>query len=104
MRENQTEPEKIVWQYLRNRQFQGLRFVRQFSVGPYIIDFYCPEIRLAIEIDGKNHSQTETRAYDLERTKYLGNFNIKVIRLKNEEVAKEIQILYKILEERLPLS
>ena len=89
LRKNQTKAEEKMWQMLRNRKFRRLRFVRQFSVGPYILDFYCPSIRLAIELDGQIHSKKDSQIYDQERTRYLENFNIKVVRFKNEEVIRK---------------
>ena len=52
LRRNQTPAEKIVWTFLRSRHLSCLRFVRQYSLGPYILDFYCPKLKLAIELDG----------------------------------------------------
>jgi len=52
LRRNQTEAEKTFWSQVRNRQFYGLRFFRQYSIGPYILDFYCPKTNIAVELDG----------------------------------------------------
>ncbi len=88
LRRDQTEAEKVIWQHLRNRKLGGLKFVRQFSIGPYIIDFYCSEIRLAIELDGKIHEKQDAKIYDKERSGYLESLDIRIIRFKNEEVVK----------------
>jgi ATP-dependent helicase HrpA/adenine-specific DNA-methyltransferase len=85
-----TEPEIILWSRIKNKQILGLKFRRQHSIGPYIVDFYCPDIRLAIEIDGGQHNQEENIIYDEERTTYLNSLNIKVVRYWNNEVLKEI--------------
>ena len=77
-----------MWKILKNRQICGLRFRRQFSVGPYILDFYCPEIRLAIELDGQQHFSEEGARHDFIRDKYLNNQNITVVRLENMAVTK----------------
>ena len=90
LRSNMTEPEIILWSRIKNKQILGLKFRRQHSIGPYIVDFYCPDIRLAIEVDGGHHNQEENIIYDEERTAYLNSLNIKVIRYWNNEVAKEI--------------
>ncbi len=87
LRRNQTEPEKALWRELSNRQVKGLKFYRQYSVGPYILDFYCPKIRLAIELDGKTHDSVDAKVYDKERTDFLKSLNIAEIRFKNEEVS-----------------
>ncbi len=74
----------------------GKKFYRQYSVGRYILDFYCPEIRLAIEVDGSQHYSQEGKKYDVKRTTYLNNFNIRVIRFTNLEV---LQNLYGVCQE-----
>ena len=61
-------------------------FWRQYSVGPYVLDFYCPKLRLAIEIDGSQHAETDGREYDQERERYLTGVNIKTLRFWNSEV------------------
>lgn len=95
LRRNQTEAEKIIWQNIRNRKINVLKFYRQFSIGPYILDFYCPQIKLAIEIDGNSHGTADAVIYDKERTKFLESINIKVVRFKNEEVVKNIDNVIK---------
>ena len=91
LRRSQTEVEKILWQRLRNRKIKGLKFFRQYSIGPYIADFYCPEIRLAIELDGGQHSEKDAQLYDQERTDYLNANNVKVARYWNSEVINNIE-------------
>ena len=97
LRNSATAPEVILWQHLKNKGL-GYKFRRQHSVGPYILDFYCPKLRLAIELDGKLHNQTDSKIYDSERTKFLESLDIKVIRFKNIEVVKKMkEVLKKIL-------
>ncbi|MFA6090213.1 MAG: endonuclease domain-containing protein [Candidatus Gracilibacteria bacterium] len=88
LRRNMTEPEKQLWFALRNRQFYMIKFRRQYSVGVYILDFYAPEIRLGIEIDGDSHA--EQVVYDRERTKYLEGLDIKIIRYTNRDIMENI--------------
>ena len=71
LRKEQTFCEKILWQYLRNRSLKGVKFRRQYSIDNYVIDFYCPKIKLAIELDGNIHELPEQRDYDAKRQKYL---------------------------------
>ena len=52
LRKNQTDVERLLWKQIRNKNFFGLKFFRQYSVGAYIVDFYCPKLKLAIELDG----------------------------------------------------
>jgi very-short-patch-repair endonuclease len=86
-----------------------MRFYRQYSVGPYILDFYCPAARLAVELDGGQHNQCETRTYDLSRSEYLRAQGINVIRFWNHDVLFNIQgvltrLDLKITPPHLPLS
>lgn len=99
LRQNQTIAERKLWSYLHNRKCLGLKFFRQYSVGSYILDFYCPEIRLAIEIDGSQHLLPNHANHDQIRTKYLNKQNIKLIRFWNNEVMNNIEGVYtKIIE------
>lgn len=84
LRSKMTYCEKIVWLHLRKRQL-GYRFLRQYSVDHFVIDFYCPELKLAVELDGDIHNLLEQREYDRARQKYLEEFGIKFIRITNEE-------------------
>ena len=84
LRNNMTYCEKIVWLHLRKRQL-GYRFLRQYSVDYFVIDFYCPELKLAVELDGNVHEIPEQKEYDEARQKYLEEFGIQFIRIKNEE-------------------
>ena len=68
LRRNQTDAEKAFWSRVRNKLFLGLKFFRQYSMGPYILDFYCPEKKLAVEVDGGQHNLTDGREYDAERS------------------------------------
>ena len=98
LRKTQTDCESIIWSKLRNKQCQGYKFFRQFSVGPYILDFYCPEKRLAIEIDGSQHAEKQ-KEYDEERTAYISGHNIKELRFWNSEVLDNLEGVYeRILE------
>jgi very-short-patch-repair endonuclease len=86
LRNNATQAEKILWYELKNNQLAGRKFRRQHSVGNYILDFYCPEERLAIELDGEHHEEDEQKEYDQKRTEYLDGLKIKVVRFKNTDV------------------
>lgn len=98
MRRNQTDAERAFWARVRNKQFLGMKFFRQYSVGPYILDFYCPSIKLAIELDGGQHNQTETREYDAARSEYLTALGIVVIRFWNNEILQEPEGVFARLE------
>ncbi len=97
LRNNATDAERVVWSKIRMKQINGLRFLRQYGVGRYILDFYCPEIRLAIEINGGQHAKNQE--YDATRTSYLNANDIKVIRFWNNDVLRNPQGVYtKLLE------
>ena len=66
------------------------KFRRQYSIGKYVADFYCPEIKLVVEIDGGQHFEDETIKYDLERTKYFNNLGIIVVRYTNADVKRNL--------------
>ncbi len=91
LRRNQTEAEKTLWAHLRNRQFYGMKFFRQYSIGPYILDFYCPTMKLAVELDGGQHNQFENKDYDAVRSEYLKTHQILVLRFWNNEVLLDVQ-------------
>jgi very-short-patch-repair endonuclease len=94
LRRNETPEEKILWGKLRRKKL-GHKFSRQYSAGPYILDFYCPEKRLAIELDGFHH--LENKDYDKERDEYLLLNDIKVLRFWNSQIGANIdEVLEKI--------
>ena len=86
LRSSQTPAEMHLWNCLRRKQLQGIKFRRQHSVGSYILDFYCTSHRLAIEVDGVHHSDPRIQKYDNERTRFLSGQGIQVLRFRNEEV------------------
>ncbi len=90
LRKNQTEAEKILWSKLRNKQFYGIKFFRQYSIGKYILDFYSPILKLAIELDGGQHNQSENKRYDQIRSEYLKKNGIDLIRFWDNDVMKDV--------------
>jgi very-short-patch-repair endonuclease len=87
LRKNLTPAEAILWNYLKNSQLYGRKFRRQHSVGNYVLDFYCPEERLAVEIDGSQHVIFKSKIrQDKERTKFLNSKKIRIKRFINSEV------------------
>ncbi len=91
LRKNSTEAEGIWWEKLRGKQFMGLKFRRQHGIGEYIADFYCPKLKLAIEVDGEIHESIEAKEYDRIRDEYFRSLGIKTIRVKNHEVIGNIE-------------
>jgi very-short-patch-repair endonuclease len=90
LRKRETEAEKILWKALRSRSCEGLKFRRQYPVKQFIIDFYCHEYLLGIEVDGSVHDTEEAKEYDLNRTAELENLGITIIRFNNDEVLNNL--------------
>jgi very-short-patch-repair endonuclease len=90
LRNNQTDSEVILWQYLRGKEL-GLKFVKQYGIQNYIADFCCRSKKLIIEIDGSIHDQKEAKENDEERTKYLESLGYKIIRFTNSEVLNDLE-------------
>ena len=89
LRNNGTPAEGRMWLMLKNRQIKGKKFRRQFSVGSFVLDFYCTELKLAIELDGAPHFTSVGVQYDEEREKYLLSQGIKVLRYENKIVFED---------------
>lgn len=103
LRKNLSKAEAIMWNHLSRRQMNGYKFRRQQSVDQYVIDFYCPELKLAIEIDGDSHFMSGAEVQDKIRQEYIESFGIKFLRFTNEDVYKNIdgvcQTVYNKIEE-----
>ena len=91
LRQDETAAETLVWDRLRDRRLNGLKFRRQYSIGVYVLDFYCPACCLAIEVDGESHAPQEAQEYDAERTKFLSTLGIRVLRFPNIAVYQDIR-------------
>jgi very-short-patch-repair endonuclease len=106
LRKSTTYTEAIVWRWLRDRRFGNWKFRRQYPIGPFIVDFYCDALRLAVEIDGESHDFTND--YDMRRTRYLAKWGIHVVRISNREVLREsdtaADVIVAAILERLPLT
>lgn len=89
-----TETELILWEYLKSKPM-GFKFRRQHPISGYVLDFYCHQLRISIEIDGGYHLQKEQRVKDLERTNYLKSLGISEIRFTNEQVLNEYETVIK---------
>ena len=99
LRQRQTEAEEKLWCQLRNRQVVGKKFRRQHSVGPFIVDFYCHEQLLVIELDGSVHDTPEARLNDAEREAILCDMGLTIMRFPNDQVLYEMEkVLEKIKE------
>lgn len=102
-RNNPTQAERTIWrEILRKRQLARFKFLRQKPIGRYIVDFYCSELRLVVEIDGDSHA--ETVEYDKERTRFLKSLGLRVIRYTNDVVLNNLEGVYDDLTRQLLLE
>ncbi len=99
LRKNGTKAEDLLWQAVRNRKIGGLKFRRQHPFEEFILDFYCNEKNLVLEIDGDYHLSSEQKEYDANRTGFLEQHGLNVLRITNEEVEKNLAgVLARIIE------
>ncbi len=91
LRLKRTPAENKLWFYLRDKRFEKLKFRRQHGVGPYIVDYYCPQKSLVIEIDGDIHAHPDQIKKDEQRTDYLNKRGLQVLRYNNEDLLKNLE-------------
>jgi very-short-patch-repair endonuclease len=97
LRNNMPLAEKLMWVRLKGKQVSNARFRRQYSVGSYILDFYCPALKLAVEIDGDSHSGDEAFIYDTQRQASIESMGIRFLRFTNAEVIYGIEEVLKVI-------
>lgn len=90
LRNNMTTAEQKLWKQIKNRKLFGVKFRRQYSIGPYIVDFFATQHKLAIEVDGAIHLNRESIEYDAFRDEYLKSMGIRVLRFSNEKIEQDI--------------
>ena len=90
LRKRATGAEKILWQFLKRRQIEGCKFRRQHGIGRYVVDFYCPELSLVIEVDGASHDSEEAHMRDARRQQEIEQHDITVLRIRDEVVRYDI--------------
>jgi very-short-patch-repair endonuclease len=95
LRRTQTEAEQRLWNLLRNRSVAGLKFVRQFPIEPFVVDFVCRDLMLVIEVDGRQHLDDDE--YDARRTRYLNARGYSVLRFWNNEVLQQLDGVYRLV-------
>ena len=91
LRKNMTEAEIKLWNILKSKGFNKYKFRRQHGIGRYIVDFYCPKLKLIIELDGDQHLELKNIIYDQKRTKYFSSLGIKIIRFFNNDILKNTE-------------
>ena len=101
LRKNQTPAEKLLWKFIKSNQIKDTRFRRQFSVGNYILDFYCRKLKLGIELDGNSHFTENGQEKDKERDKYLNELGITMMRFENDLIMKRLETVLSLIEEKM---
>jgi very-short-patch-repair endonuclease len=101
LRNSLTAAEAVLWQTLKGRQLLGKKFRRQVSIGRYIVDFYCPEAGLVIELDGERHFSITIDEYEAQRTKYLEEDGLRIIRFENKELYDNLEGVLETIKEAL---
>ena len=101
LRKNQTDAEALLWQLLRNRQIENAKFRRQHPIEPYILDFYCHDKKLAIELDGGQHNTDEGKEKDQKRTQFLASQGIRVLRFWNNDVLQSTEAVLEVIYNQL---
>ena len=90
LRINATPEERLLWSHLRNRRFAGTRWLWQYPVAGYILDFYCAAAKLVVELDGSQHQLPDSVEYDIARTQYLSAKGLRVLRFGNVDVTRNV--------------
>ena len=101
LRNNMPQPERKLWFYIRRKQL-SVKFRRQHSIERYIIDFFCCELKLAIELDGNSHFSEQAQAYDHQRTQDLNKLGIRVLRFTNNEVNHNVEEVLASIMDSIP--
>ena len=90
LKANSTEAEELLWQKLKAKRFHGLKFRRQHPINKFVVDFYCNELKLVIEVDGGIHLKEDIRERDIERENIISEFGLTIVRYTNEEIMDNI--------------
>jgi very-short-patch-repair endonuclease len=99
LRKNMPKAEQVLWSKIKNKQLDGHKFRRQYSVDQYILDFYCPQAKLGIEVDGPSHFRGSGTRSDEKRTLHMESYGIKVVRFTNNEIYENLEgVLNSILD------
>lgn len=93
LRKNETEAERLLWQVLKNRKCGGLKFRRQHPLLKFVVDFYCHEKKLVVELDGGVHDEPEVKERDENRTYEIEQAGLTVVRFRNEEIFHDLKIV-----------
>ncbi len=101
LRKNMPKAEEIIWSKLRAKQIEGCKFRRQYSVDKFVLDFYCVELKLALEIDGDSHYLEGAEEYDRERQIFIESFGIKFLRFTNNDVYENLDGVVQVIADKI---
>jgi very-short-patch-repair endonuclease len=101
LRKSETKSEKVLWEYLSSNKVQGFKFRRQHPISQFIVDFYCHELKLVIEVDGEIHNRPENKEYDEIRTNELERLGLTILRFTNDEIDNNIEKVLKTITEAI---
>jgi len=104
LRKKSTPAENVLWSCLRNRNFSAYKFRRQYGIGDYVVDFYCPRLKLAIELDGGYHYEREIKEFDIKRQQDIEQLEITFLRFSNEEIIYNIDETLNKLHSKIELQ
>ena len=99
LRNNLTLEEAILWNQLKNKSLGGYKFRRQHSVGNYIVDFYCPKVKVRIELDGMHHFTEEGLESDKNRDQFLDQQGIQIIRIENSGIWDQLSVALELIKD-----
>lgn len=102
LRNHMPQSELLLWSRLKNKQLNGFRFRRQYGIDRYVVDFYCPELRLAIEVDGGYHLSSDMKEYDPNRQSAIEALGITFLRFSNKEIEKDLEKVVNKVANSLP--
>ena len=101
LRNNMPKAEILLWSRLCRRQVTGAKFRRQYGVDQFVVDFYCPEVKLAIEVDGSSHDSNEAQAYDQARQRQIEALGIRFLRFRNGQVYRELDGVVEVIRAKV---
>jgi very-short-patch-repair endonuclease len=101
LRRSMSKAEVLLWGHLSRKQILGYKFRRQYGVDQYVIDFYCPKLKLAVEIDGPSHVEDGAGEYDKMRQSYIEALGIRFLRFQNDEIYEDMQSVLESIATRI---
>ncbi len=101
LRHNMTKAEVLLWIELKGRKVMGYKFRRQFGIDIYVVDFYCPELKLAIEVDGATHFTDEDIAYDKDRQERIEQLGVRFLRFTNLDIYDSLECVMEVIRNKI---